>query len=580
MPVIPMLAQNHKTSYKIVLSREASPAERHAAEELKSFLFQITSAVFPICFTDESTDDNEILVGNSSRLQEIGCTIDFPSLGREGFVLKTIGNRLIIAGGKPRGTLYAAYTFLEDALGCRWFTSTVSRIPKRCCVALPQLDDKQVPVLEYRDPFVLGNLDTDWHSRNKSNTMHAPLSDNKGYKVDYYPFVHTFDALVPVAEYFDTHPEYFSEVNGVRIKERTQLCLSNPDVLRISIERVREWIHTHPKISIVSISQNDWANPCQCDKCRAIDEREESNAGSLIHFVNQIAEALENEFPEIAFDTLAYQYTRKAPKSIRPRDNVIVRLCSIECCFSHPLSECDHIASFGSRDWVRKGFANDLRDWAKVCNRLHIWDYTTNFAHYLNPFPDFKVLQPNIKFFIENHVTGIFEEGNNSLGEGGELNALRQYVLAKIMWNPDVDVDVIIGEFLTGVYGMAARHMRQYFDLIHSQVEGANVHMGIYDSPMSSYLNSDMLDEADKIFDQAELLADDDEVLARVRLARFSVRYVRLSVMPMENPLRAGLVEEFCSELKAAGFTEIWESHPLEESADLLRNGIVKVYNT
>lgn len=580
MPIKPMLVQNQKTCYKIVLSRDASPAEQHAAEELKSFLHQISGAVFPICFTDESTGDCEILVGNSSRLSEIGFEINFDSLGREGFQIKTVGNRLIIAGGRPRGTLYAAYTFLEDNLGCRWFTPTVSQIPKRNSIELPCIDDKQVPVLEYRDPFCLGNLDTDWHSRNKSNTMHALLPDSKGYKVDYYPFVHSFDALVPVAEYFDTHPEYFSEVNGVRIKERTQLCLTNPDVLCISIDRVREWILTHPKISIVSISQNDWANPCQCENCKAIDDLEESNAGSLINFVNQIAKALGNEFPDVAFDTLAYQYTRKAPKSIRPLCNVIVRLCSIECCFSHPLSECNHIASFGSRDWVRKGFAADLVEWAKVCDRLHIWDYTTNFAHYLNPFPDFYVLQPNIKFFIDNHVTGVFEEGNNSTGEGGELNALRQYVLARLLWNPDINVDIAIGEFLTGVYGMAARHMRQYFDLIHDQVADKDVHMGIYDSPKSSYLNEAMLDKADQIFDDAERVADNEEILARVRLARLSIRYVRLNIMPLQNPLRASLVEEFAKDLAQAGFTEIWESHPLSESIELLANGILETYNT
>lgn len=574
-----ILAQGGKTAYRLVIARDASPAERHAAEELKRFLFEITAAEFPLCFPEESRGEAEILVGCSPRLAEIGCPVDPARLGREGFLLKIAGKRLVIAGGRPRGTLYGVYTFLEK-LGCRWFTEEVSRIPKRCQLELPSLDEEQLPALEYRDPFYLGNLSPDWHARNKSNTMHAELPDALGYKVDYFPFVHTFDSLVPVEEYFDSHPEYFSLVDGKRLRERTQLCLTNPQVLEIAIGRVKQWIREHPKVSIVSVSQNDWANPCQCAQCRAIDEREESHAGSLIHFVNQIAEAVEQEFPDVAIDTLAYQYTRKAPKTIRPRHNVIVRLCSIECCFAHPLSECNHVASFGSRDWARDGFASDLKSWAKVCDRLHIWDYTTNFAHYLNPFPDFKVIGPNIRFFVENHVTGIFEEGNNSRGEGGELNALRQYVLARLLWNPDTDTDEAVNEFLSGVYGMAAAPMREYYDLIHAQVADENVHMGIYDSPYSAYLNAAMLDRADEIFDRAERLADDDAVLARVKLARLSIRYVRLSTMPLENPERAELVEEFCGDLRKAGFLEIWESHPLEESEELLRKGIVKVYNT
>lgn len=575
-----ILASNGKTTYRIVTARDAIPAERHAAEELKRFLYEITGADFPLALADEPSKETEIIVGDCSRLKEIGCKIDFSALGCEGFTIKTVGKSMVIAGGKPRGTLYGVYTFLEQHLGCRWFTRDVSRIPRREETVLPLLDETQVPMLEQRDPCNKGNLDPDWHARNKSNSMMLEdLNDTYGYKVDYYPFVHTFNSLVPVEEYFDSHPEYFSEIDGKRVKEHTQLCLTNPDVLKISVAKVKQWIKDHPKISIVSVSQNDWANPCQCEHCRAINEREGSMAGALIEFVNKVAEAIEEEFPNIAIDTLAYQWSRKAPKTLRPRHNVIVRLCSIECCFAHPLSDCDHVASFASRDWCRAGFAQDLIDWGKVCDRLYVWDYTTNFAHYLNPFPDFKVLGPNIRFFVENNVKGIFEEGCMSLGRNGELNELRQYVLAKLLWNPYQDTDVLVNEFLTGVYGMAAVPMREYFDLIHEQVADKDVHMGIYDTPHSSYLNRQMLAKADEIFDRAEMVADNEEILERVRVARLSIRYVELTYIPMIDPDRAELVEEFARDLQKAGFSEIRESLPVEESLDILRRGELKLVN-
>ena len=576
-----MLASHGRTEFRIVTSRNATPAERHAAEELKNFLGQITGADYPIYFDDEPACETEILVGGSSRVRELDCGIDLAALGQEGFTIKTVGKRLVIVGGQPRGTLYGVYTFLENYLGCRWFTQKVSRIPKRCCVELPQIEnDTQVPVLEYRDPFCAGNMDPDWHVRNKSNSTMLEVGDSHGYKMEYFPFVHTFDQLVPVAEYYDTHPEYFALVDGKRLKERTQLCLTNPEVLEISINRVRQWLSEHPKARIVSVSQNDCFDPCQCDACKAIDEREGSHAGTLIEFVNKVAEAIEPDYPNVIIDTLAYTYTRKAPKYIRPRHNVAVRLCSIECCFAHPLSECDHVASFASRSWARDGFANDLRDWAKVCDRLHIWDYTTNFAHYLNPFPDFKVIGPNINFFIENHVTGIFEEGNACRGRNGELNELRQYVEAKLLWNPGLDTDTLVNEFLSGVYGMAAAPMREYYDLMHAQVADKDVHMGIYDTPHSPYLSPDFIKKADELFDRAEMLADNKAVLDEVRLARLSIRYLKLTHIPVEDPGRAALVDEFAQDLRDFGFTEIREGMPLEESIDILRRGELKLVNT
>ena len=61
--------------------------------------------------------------------------------------------------------------------------------------------------------------------------------------------------------------------------------------------------------------------------------------GTLLRFVNAVADAVAERYPDVLVDTLAYQYTRNVPKLTRPRRNVIIRLCSIECCFRHPLTD-------------------------------------------------------------------------------------------------------------------------------------------------------------------------------------------------------------------------------------------------
>lgn len=554
------LASKNKTDYRIIIKDAVSTSVFHAAEELKSFIKQIAGADLPI-FTDVSDpSEHEILVGESSHLEKLGFNIDISAFGDEGFEIKTQGEHLAIIGSEIRGTLYGVYEFLEKYLGCRWFTEDISRIPSRSEIVVGEIEDIQIPALEYRESYFNGYNDGDFFARNKNNGMSAKLEEKHGGKIKYNPFVHSFDSIISPAEYFDTHPEYFSEVDGKRSSGYSQLCLTNPEVLEIAKEKVRKWIEDNPDTNIVSVSQNDNCTYCTCEKCRAVDEYEGSHAGTLLRFVNDIAESVENDFPNVAIDTLAYQYTRKPPKYVRPRKNVIIRLCSIECCFAHPLAEC------GS------SFADDLREWSKISRRLHIWDYVVNFAHAIAPFPNFNVLQANIKFFIENNATGIFEEGNNSTRESGELNALRQYILMKLLWNPDYDVDNGINEFLTAYYGMAAPEIRKFFDLIHNQIT-PDTHMHIFDSPHQAYLNAEMLSESDKIFERAERIADNETILARVKKLRLSVRYVEIVNMPMDNPNRAETVERFIADVRSSGITSYREGAGLEYTEPLLREG-------
>ena len=297
---------------------------------------------------------------------------------------------------------------------------------------------------------------------------------------------------------------------------------------------------------------------------------EGSHSGTLIHFINKVAEAIEKEYPEKIIDTLAYAHTRQAPKYVKPRPNVVVRLCSIECCFSHPLETCKEF----NQDFIVKDgetFPNDIRNWSKMCDRLYVWDYITNFAHYILPYPNFQVLQPNIQFMIRNNVKGIFEQGNYSEGGGGELAELRAYVTAKLLWDPEYDVDLAINEFLSGYYGMAAAPIRAYMDMLRDKVLSENVHLNIYTPPSSPYLSEEIMMKAAELFDRAESLADNDEVLERVKKARLSIRYVQLSNMSKDCPERNRLIDQFFEDISNAGITEVKEWTTLEKSKEVMK---------
>ncbi len=514
------VAQWGKTQAQIVVAEDASPSTRYAAEELQRFLKEMSGAELPIVTDSAPVAKHEIILGKNAHLYPANVSIDFDALGKEGYVLRTTNRHLIIAGGEPRGTLYGVYGLLEDHLGCRWFTPTISHIPKKNILKVRAVNEKVIPVLEYREPFVLDCFDGDWCARNRMNGNAASLTEKHGGKVTYFGFVHTFNSLVPPEKYFAEHPEYFSMVKGARIQDHTQLCCTNEDVIKLVIEEVKRWMRGHPEATVFSVSQNDWGNYCQCEKCAALAKQEDSQIAPVLALVNRVAAAVKDEFPDKVIDTLAYQWTRKPPKTLRPEPNVIIRLCSIECCFAHSFEKCNHPDN--------KNFVRDVEGWGAICNRLWVWDYVTSFSHYLVPFPNLRVRDDNIRFLEKHHVRGIFEQDVYTT-VNGELSPLSGYLNAKLLWNPHYDKDKAIHEFLTAVYGNAAKPIARYLDLIHDEVEKKNIHMDIWVGPEHRHLNDALLEKADALWDQAEAaVANAPETLERVRVARLSVDYAIL----------------------------------------------------
>jgi len=208
-----------------------------------------------------------------------------------------------------------------------------------------------------------------------------------------------------------------------------------------------------------------------CDECKKIDREEGSQAGTMLRFVNAIADNIREDYPDVMVDTFAYQYTRKPPKITVPRDNVIVRLCSIECGFSTPLDS-------GVIPENEK-FVEDIKKWSEICNNLFVWDYTTNYRHYLAPFANFDIIQRNLQLFAENNVIGVYEEGNYTAAEcDGEFAELRCYLLAKLMWDPYCDIDRHMYEFCEAYYGSGVQGVIDFINYMDENSGGIGFDMG------------------------------------------------------------------------------------------------------
>lgn len=557
-------------SVPIAVADDAPAPVRFAAEELARHLKEAGGVdAVP---TDQAAGDFTIRL-------DARCPAGFAdALAPEAFRYRVSSAGIDIAGGSPRGTVYGVYGFLEEVLGYRWYTSTVRRVPD-WDGTLPCVDTVRTPAFSYREVYWRDATDGDFALRLRLNSARARIADAHGGRVRFHRFSHTFDALIPPEEYFDTHPEYFAMVDGKRLKERTQLCLTNPDVLRLAKARVRRWIAENPDCTIFSVAQNDWYHNCTCPACQALDAREGSPAGSMLHFVNAIADDIAAEYPHVMLHTFAYMFSRRAPRFVRPRPNVIVRLCSIECCFAAPLDACtwaigdidvqDGVVKNGFTDQGEALFLRDLREWSAICKNLYIWDYTVNFANYPQPFPNLHVMQPNLRLFQAHGVTGVFEQGNFSPGSASAFAGLKTYLLAKLLWDPDADADALTQDFLHGVFGESAGALAAYLHLMERAVAGH--HMGLYDPPNAPYFTDALLEKADALFAEAEKAAPSTEIRDRVALERLSVRYVRLARLPPGAPGRDEGWDAFHADANRLGVTEVFERKSLPESIECLK---------
>lgn len=478
----------------IYLPENPHPLEQQAAQQLQFYLQQISGQAFVL--TEATREDPPGIFLRGVPLEE-----------PQQVTYRVAGDKLIIAGGSPLYTLYAVYSFLEKELGCRFYHPDAEQIPTYPSWAIDRATE-----YVYQPAITTRTV----HSR----LFYADSLFADKQKVSYEAFphyvpgarVHTFHRLLPAAVFYASHPEYYALRNGKRIP--TQLCLTNESVFEIVKDSVAAWLSAHPEASVISVSQDDNTQYCQCEQCEAIHEAEASPSGSMVYFVNRIAQA----FPDKQISTLAYQYTRKAPKTIAPEPNVLITLCSIECDRSAPIAEkCED-------------FAQDLRDWGAKTDNIRIWDYTTQFTNFLSPFPNLYTLQPNLQLFRDNSAKWVFEQHSN---QPSELFELRSYLTAKLLWNPDSDPDSIMAEFANGYYGVAGPFVLRYVSRLHEELQAdSSFFLFLYGDPsqaFGSYLSAERLQEYDRLFDQAtQAVADQDHLVKRVNQARLSTDYAIL----------------------------------------------------
>jgi hypothetical protein len=506
------LAKDGATDWKIVLPNKPTLVEQTAARELSEHLKLVTGADFQTLSEHDIPADGQsfIFVGNTAKAPQKDYKFDE-------ILIQMDGGNLVLAGHPQRGCLYAVYSFLQDVVGVRWWTPEDTFIPKRPTLVVA--DDLRVayaPQMISREMYHRLAQPTVFSARMKGNGF---LTPEYGGAVRIINFVHSFYKYLPPEKYFDAHPDWYSEIDGKRQHEHAQLCLTNEAMTQELTKNVLETLRKNPDAKIIDISQNDWHGFCTCEKCKAIDDAEESHAGTLVLMLNKVAEAVEQEFPDVLVESLAYQYTRQPPKTIRPRDNVLIRLCTIECSYIQPLDGAQN-----------RKFAADIEGWSKLAKHLFIWDYTTNYNDYLGPHPNLRVLVPNVRYFVQHGAVGLFEEG-----EGDDFCELKNWLLMRVMWEPNLDGEMLIDEFLRGYYGEAvAPLIKQYWDVLIAQAERKQIYLGCFGMTSAKWIDLATLNQVTEIMNTAvetatKTYGSDSDELRRLRKSKMGIDHVWLS---------------------------------------------------
>ena len=517
----PICIAENKTASVVIVSKEFP----RAAAILAKYLNKITDAEFTI---QETTTVYPSIV--------LKCA----DHGESGFLYRIFDKDIEIEAGNGQAMVYAVYDWLERVAGCRYYSRTYEYIPFDANLTVCFEEYQFSPILQYREIHYRDFFDPEFAEKHKI-VPQCKRDENWGF------WCHSFGTLCSPEEYFDEHPEYFSLYEGKRVGKNAQLCLSNPDAFDIVLKNLKKHMDENPKAKYWSVSQNDNAAYCQCEKCREMNERDGSPMGSVLNFVNRIAE----HFPDKVISTLAYWYTRKAPAITRPAENVHIMLCNIEANRGLPI-ETDEKSS-GSRQ--------ELLDWKEICQNVFLWDYCVQFRNLVSPFPNLRVLGPNIRFFVENNVRSLFSQSNREIG--GEFHELRGYLLAKLMWDPYINEREVMIDFLNGYYKQAGPVILQYIDLIHDEMEKAGGELNIFGGPLDAkdtYMREDLFRQYEALFGEAiSLTQGDADTQFRVKTAALSIYYAGIVLEYGDREEKLRRIEKFAEQARKTGLVMVEE---------------------
>lgn len=559
------IVEDGESDYYIVTADNHDECIDTAAEELQTYIEKISGAKLGIVSESALPEGADAVYLGETALSDT-VDFDYSSIKEDGFLLYSDGENFIIRGEDSRGTLFGVYTFLEEYLGVRWFTPTLERVPESDDVVIDKALSRVVePSFAVRRNDTMGTNEA-YRARTRMNVSFHKNATKYGGTLTYSLWDASLITLVPKS-LFAEHPEYFAmDENGNRHTDH--VCMTNPDVLELVVKNCRE-IMTNAEngAKFIHIGQDDNINYCHCENCEALYEKYGAVSAPTLIFTNNLADILGPEFPDYTFTFYAYNETDRPPTdtSLRCRPNVAPVLCGLhKACRSHSLLECG--AQDGNETLMNlygdnyPQIAEDFKRWTEVSDRTYIYDYTINFLFSAQFFSNFEYMQETMKYMHDIGITGYMY--NCGDGHYAAFNELRNYLLCKLQWDVNADVEYHINDFMKEYYGEeAAPYIKEILDIQTAQIR-ATAHAFDFDwHYQSGYYPIHTMMKLDLLWDKALKAEGNEEQKANVEIANLSWEFFKANQMQLEyfflNPLRMKEQEWLYDKFKEHGINRV-----------------------
>jgi hypothetical protein len=529
------LVQGGRAETSIVIPGEAGSTVQFAAEELARYIEAMSGAQVPIVTEGRPVAGVPIHVGAT----KVALAASPPALedNAESIFLHANGERVIVLGGSDRGTLFAAYRFLEQGLGCRWLAPDVEHVPKQSTIRVPDMDLTTAPVFDMRTFVGRREGSREWGAKVGMNGFYtkpeAAIAGNSYYLPDQVPGCHAYHCIVPAEQYFEAHPEWYPLIGGERqpgVLHGRQLCVTAPGLADEFAKNVITMFDEDPNLQTVSISPNDGRGWCECDGCMALDEKlcgarttqqglggERPFRGDRVFwFANEVAGRVAQVHPGKKLLVLAYINYAEPPDTIKPAENVLPWLCHYAPAdYSRPIND--------PTSEPNAQFNGLLQRWAKSAPHLLLYAYVSKSMWWRLPRPVTRTFAGDVKYL---HSLGIRRYYCQSSLSDWPLDGPLYYVIAKLLWDPSADPETIAADWTRHMFGPASESMTEFYRLAQESIRESG--QSFSDNPprdVPGLFDFADLEAALVKLDEAAAAADTEESKERVKRVADTFRY-------------------------------------------------------
>jgi hypothetical protein len=410
-----IICKDGKSDFSIVTKANPSNLETAAASELQVHLKKTGAGDIPITNDAALATLNEILLGRNSRLEALNLNEDWPKLGKDGYIIRTVGTKLVIAGNTDRGTLNGVYAFLEDVVGIRWLTPDTTYFPELKELSLKPLNIRYVPPFNYRQIInvnTIGHAGQRWAARHRIN-QGRNIQPHTIFKLLCSGLTSPDGTTPGIEAVFKEHPEYFSELEGKRTFDTAQLCLTNPDLVKILSGGIKRQIKSGTES--VHISSMDGGRPCRCAVCEKAYRQKGNISTVFFALMNKVAKTVAEEYPDIIIETIAYHFTQPPPLNMKMEKNVRVVYAPIRMNYYAALDEGKHNTEGGLSSECPPSVTQvpqQLGRWKEIAGHVYFM-YQPLKIPVFQPNPNLKPLGRSFGLMKKAGVEGVFVEDMN-----------------------------------------------------------------------------------------------------------------------------------------------------------------------